>query len=90
MAKAVKLGKSEAGLIKQYCSRVSDEDLMNLAQLLPQTIAFDRSVACAIVQKDKEVDRWLSQASGSEDFFAKIDGIGEHAVAELEVRAKKK
>lgn len=85
-----KLGKSEVNLIKQYCSRVSDEDLAVLAEILPQTIAFDRSAACEILQKDKEVDRWLAQASGPDELFSKIDGIGEFAAAEIENRSKKK
>lgn len=92
MAKATssRLGKSEMNLVKQYCSRVSDEDLQVLADLLPQTVAFDRSSACAILQKDKEVDRWLSLAAGADDWFAKVDGIGDQAALEMESRAKKK
>jgi hypothetical protein len=85
-----RLGKSEMNLVKQYCTRVSDEDLAVLAEILPQTIAFDRASACEILQKDKEVDRWLGQAAGPDDFFAKIDGIGEMAVAEIDNRSKKK
>ncbi|NBT59210.1 hypothetical protein EBT16_10550, partial [bacterium] len=71
-------------LVKQYCSRVSDEDLAVLVDLLPQKVAFDRSSACAILQKDKEVDRWLSQAAGAEDWFIKVDGIGDQAILEME------
>ena len=85
-----KLGKSEVNLVKQYCSRVSDEDLAILAEILPQTIAFDRSSACEILQKDKEVDRWLAQAAGPDELFSKIDGVGELAAAEIENRSKKK
>lgn len=92
MAKASssRLGKSEMNLVKQYCSRVSDEDLAVLVDLLPQKVAFDRSSACAILQKDKEVDRWLSQAAGAEDWFIKVDGIGDQAILEMEARSKKK
>lgn len=84
-----KIGKSEASLIKEYCSRISDDDLALLSQLLPQTIAGDRSRSCLVLQKDKEVDKWLSQASGAEDWFNKVDEIGEHATIELESRMKK-
>lgn len=85
-----KLGKSEVNLLKQYCSRLSEQDISMLSQLLPQTIAFDRSEACSILQKDKEVDRWLSQASGSDDWFMKIDSIADFVAAEMESRSKKK
>lgn len=84
-----KIGKSEVSLIKEYCSRVSDEDLALLSQLLPQTISGDRSKACSVLQKDKEVDRWLAQAGSGDDWFCKVDEIGEYAKMELEVRMKK-
>ena len=85
----IKLGKSEIVLIKKYCSRAKDEDLGVLASTLPQTVAGDRSAAADILQRDKEIDKWLSHAAGAEDWFSKADGIGEFARLELEERAKK-
>lgn len=84
-----KLGKSEMSLIKEYCSRLSDEALQAIFDLLPQTIAGDRSAACLILQEDKEIDKWLSLATGAEDWFSRVDGIGEVAATEIETRAKK-
>jgi hypothetical protein len=84
-----KLGNSEISLIKDYCSRVSDDDLHALATLLPQSIAGDRSMACGILQRDKEVDRWLAQAAGWDDWFSRADAIGEFAAIEADLRAKK-
>ena len=77
-------------LIKKYCGRMTDEVLKSIVEVLPQTISGDRSASCAILQADKEIDRWLSQASGAEDWFNKVDSIGELAVLELELRSKKK
>lgn len=85
-----KLGKTEFSLIKEYCSRITDEDLQSLSAVLPQQIAGDRAFACSILQKDKEVDRWLSQANSADDWFNKIDSIGEIALVELESRNSKK
>lgn len=85
-----KVGKSELGLVKEFCSRASDEDLRMLADLLPQTIAFDRMEACSALQRDNQVDKWLSQSTGADDFFARIDSIGDVAAAELDSRASKK
>jgi hypothetical protein len=87
--KDVKLGKSEATLVKNYCSRVSDDDLGILMQLLPQTLCGDRSSACSVFQHDKEVDRWLMQASSAEDWFIKADAIGDAARSENETRQKR-
>jgi hypothetical protein len=83
------LGKSEITLIKEYCSRMSDDDLANISQSLPQKVAGDRSFACSILQRDKEIDRWLSLASGPDDWFNKVDSIGEFALIEADSRAKK-
>ena len=85
-----KVGKSETVLVKEFCSRSSDEDLRYLADLLPQTIAFDRSNACLVLQKDNQVDKWLSQAIGADDLFTRIDSVGDAAAAELERRSNKK
>lgn len=85
-----KLGKSEISLLKEYCSRLSEENLQIISSLLPQTIAFDRSSACAILQEDKEIDRWLSQATSADDWFSRVDSIGDAAATEVENRAKKK
>jgi hypothetical protein len=85
-----KLGKSELNLIKAYCSRLSEENLQTISLLLPQSIAFDRAAACSVFQEDKEIDKWLSQASSAEDWFSRVDGIGEAAILEIENRSKKK
>jgi len=85
-----KVGKSEFGLLKDFCSRSSDENLVALADLLPQTIAFDRSKACSILQADQQVDRWLAQATDADDWFSRVDSVGSVAVAELESRRIKK
>lgn len=84
-----RLGKSEISLIKSYCSRVSDEDLSVLASSLPQSMMGDRFAACEIIQRDKEMDRWLVFAAGVDDWFMKIDSIGDFAVLEIQSRAKK-
>jgi hypothetical protein len=84
-----KLGKSEVTLVKDYCARLPEESLQLISTLLPQSIAFDRAAACAILQEDKEIDRWLSLATGADDWFARVDGIGEAASLESENRAKK-
>lgn len=82
-----KVGKSEVSLLKDFCGRTQDDDLRMLADLLPQSVAFDRSEACGILQNDTQIDRWLAQAASADDFFVRIDSIGDAASAELEHRA---
>lgn len=85
-----KVGKSEVGLVKEFCARASEEDLRALADLLPQSVAFDRSIACDILQGDAQIDRWLTQSTGADDWFARVDSIGDVAAAELDSRLSKK
>jgi hypothetical protein len=49
----------------------------------------DRSAACDILQKDKEIDRWLACAMSADEWFFKADSIGEIASLEAEARSKK-
>lgn len=85
-----KLGKSEITLIKEYCSRLSDEDLQTVATMLRDEFASDVSVAMEIFQKDVQVDRWLAQSTGNDDLRMRIDGIGELAQLETNSRLSKK
>jgi hypothetical protein len=90
MPRSKKVGKSEVSLVKEFCSRASDDDLRLLADLLPQTIAFDRSQACDILQKDNQINGWLVQSSGFDDFLTRIDSIGDLAADELKFRLERK
>ena len=84
------LSVSEISLIKNYCKRLSDEDLEKISDLLPQKIAGDRALACSLLDKDKEIDKWLGLSNGSDDFFLRIDSVGEFATIEKEEREKKR
>jgi hypothetical protein len=85
-----KAGKSEFGLVKDFCAKSSDDDLRFLADFLPQTIAFDRASVCSFLQKDEHVDKWLQQSSGYEEFFARLDSFGDMAAEELQSRSSRK
>jgi len=86
MAKSKKVGKSETSLVREFCSRSSDEDLRMLADLLPQTVAGDRSYVCSLLERDNQIDKWLSQSVGADDWFARVDSIGDVAAEELRSR----
>jgi hypothetical protein len=85
-----KVGKSEVALVREFCAKSSDDDLRFLADLLPQTLAFDRANACSVLQGDVQVDKWLQQAAGADDLFARIDSIGDIAAEELQSRSSRK
>ncbi len=83
------LERTEVKLLKNYCSKISDEDLLVLSTCLPQNIIGDRAEACYILQKDESVNGWLTHASSAEDWFNKVDSIGEYANLEIQERLKK-
>jgi hypothetical protein len=85
-----KLVKSEISLIKEYCSRLSDEDLQTVAVMLRDEFASDIYVALEMFQKDVQVDRWLAQSTGNDDLRMRADGIGEFAFMEMNSRLSKK
>jgi len=85
-----KLGKSEMSLIKEYCSRLSDEDLQTVAMMLRDEFSYDVCLAMEIIQKDVQADRWLTQATDNEDLRMRLDGIGEFASMEINSRLSKK
>jgi len=85
-----KLGKSEITLIKEYCARLSDEDLQTVATMLRDEFSHDICIALEIFQKDVQVDRWLGQSTGNEDLRMRVDGIGELASIEMNLRLSKK
>ncbi|NBT57578.1 hypothetical protein EBT16_02225 [bacterium] len=85
-----KLGKSEITLIKEYCARLSDEDLQTVATMLRDEFSYDICIALEIFQKDVQVDRWLGQSTGNEDLRMRVDGIGELALIEMNLRLSKK
>lgn len=85
-----KLGKSEISLIKEYCSRLSDEDLQIVSTMLQNEFSYDVCVALEIFQKDVQVDRWLTQSTCNEDLRMRVDGIGELALIEINSRLSKK
>lgn len=84
-----KLTKTEIKLIKKYCSKISDDKLQILSETLPQSVTGDRSNACSILQEDEHIDGWLSHMSGAEEWFSKVDSIGEFATLEMQDRFRK-
>lgn len=87
--KDLSLTKSEVTLVKRYCSRVSDDNLAVLASHIPQEMMGDIARACEVFQEDEEVDSWLGLATGVDDWFMKVDSIGDMASVERDARSKK-
>jgi hypothetical protein len=87
MKKAIKKDtKKDGSLVKEYIQKISTEDLSFIVERLDQPLCGDRSDVALVFQKDKELDRWLMQSSGSEDWFNRVDFIQEAAIIEMSKR----
>jgi len=87
MKKAAKKdAKKDCSLVKEYVQRISTDDLSFIVERLDQPLCGDRSDVALAFQKDKEIDRWLFQSTGAEDWFNKVDSIQEAAIIELSKR----
>lgn len=81
-----KVAKKDTVIVKEYVQRISNEDLFFILERLDQPISGDRADVCSVFEKDKDIDRWLLQAKGAEDWFDKVDSIQEAAIIEMSRR----
>ena len=78
--------KRDSSIVKEYVQRISNEDLFFILEKLDQPICGDRAEICSVFEKDKDIDRWLLQSKGAEDWFDKVDSIQESAIMEISRR----
>ena len=72
--------------LKEYCHRLSDDNLKFLAQRLTQRLLGDTAEVIDFLSSAKEMDRWLSSASSSQDFYGMLDTLQSFIEKEDEVR----
>lgn len=77
-------------LLREYVTRLSDEELDYLYLRFSQRIAGDISEALTLVQKNHEVDRWLCSANSAVEFFDMVDKLAEFVEIETKRRASPK
>jgi hypothetical protein len=61
--------------LKEYCQRLSDDNLKFLAQRLSQRLSGDMAETFDFLSNVKEIDRWLATATTCNDLFDMIDFI---------------
>lgn len=72
--------------LKEYAQKLSDENLKFLAISLSQNIDDDMSKVFNYFVEVKEIDRWLSSAQNSNEFYEMLDFISEITSKEYEKR----
>lgn len=72
--------------LKEYCQRLSDENLKFLAQRLNQRLSGDMAETFEYLSNVREIDRWLSSALTSDELYDMIDQIYSTVQKEYERR----
>jgi hypothetical protein len=74
--------------VLEYVKKVSDDQLSDLRFKFSQNMSGDRAEICEVLQKDREVDRWLQKANSAEEFFDMLDVIRDQVNQEYSTREK--
>ena len=72
--------------LKEYCQRLSDDNLKFITGRLNQKLGGDISEVLDFLTNVREIDRWLASANTSEEFFEMIDLLHSLVVREYDRR----
>lgn len=72
--------------LKEYCQRLSEDNLKFLAGRLSQRLSGDIAEVLDFLGNVKEIDRWLSSAHTCNDLFNMIDLVHASVMRECEKR----
>lgn len=64
--------------LKEYCARLSDDNLKKLQLSLSQRMSDDLSEALIFLGSVREMDRWFSSATSASELYDMIDVVGEY------------
>ena len=64
-------------VVKEYVSRISNEDLAYLGIRFKQNLCGDMTEIALKLAEDEVIDRWLGASHGADEWFRMIDVIGE-------------
>jgi hypothetical protein len=72
--------------LKEYCSRLTDENLQFLVDRLDARIGGDLSAAVDFLSNSKELDRWFCGAEECFSFYDMLDLVNVMCKKEIEKR----
>jgi tripartite-type tricarboxylate transporter receptor subunit TctC len=72
--------------LREYVSRLSDENLLFLHSRFTQRLVGDLPEALEFISKTPEMDRWFSSAGSSEEFYVMVDELNEYIEREKKKR----
>ena len=89
MAENVRKGRGEKkgdNFLKEYASRLSDGDLRFLDMRLKHRLTGDLAEAVNFLSSAPDMDRYLSNAKGANDFYDLLDGVQKQVEKEARKR----
>jgi hypothetical protein len=72
--------------LKEYCFRLSEDNLKKLYSSLNQRMSNDLAEALNFMGSNKEIDKWFSSAESSSELYDMIDMVGDFVNKEYEKR----
>ena len=73
--------------LKEYCQRLSEDNLKFLSGRLNQRLSGDVAEVLEFLGNVREIDRWLASATTSNDLFDMIDLVHESVEKEYDRRS---
>ena len=73
--------------LKEYCQRLSDDNLKFLAARLNQRLSGDVAEVLDFLSNVREIDRWLSSAATCDDLYNMVDLVHTSVTREYERRS---
>jgi len=73
-------------VLKEYVRRLNDDDLKYIGMRLANRLGGDLGEAVEVVQRQPEMDRWLSSATSADDFFNMVDQVDSYVQLEVKKR----
>jgi hypothetical protein len=64
--------------LKEYCARLSDDNLKKLQLSLSQRMSGDLAEALIFLGSVREMDKWFSSAESSSELYDMIDAVAEY------------
>lgn len=76
-------------IVREYVSKLSDDNLSFLETRLTERYGGDVSEALELIGRSSELDKWLSTAKSGHEFFDMIDSITDCIDKEAKKRLNK-
>ena len=78
--------KNNNEMLKEYVRKLSEDDLKFISIRLTQRLGSDVGEVVELLQKNSEVDKWLSTSNNAEEFFDMVDLVEQQIQSEIKRR----